>query len=447
MTLVVQVNGKKRGDVTVPRGAQNPEIEAAVLALDAVKLALGGKRRPQGDRCSHEDRECRWLGSGSPLGCWPSAALAALTAGCFQPMYAERADGTPGLREKLMGVEVPPVDKPNASREARIGVEIRNALAFKLYGNATGMPPTHRLVLRFSTSRSSLMVDPTTALPTSENYGIDAQYNLIELATNKSGHDRHDLLPRVLRHSRAICSASPAPAPSATPRIAPPRRSRKTSRPGWRRSSSPAPDPPLVALRGKEIDAFLARPDPGRPIILLYGPDAGLVRERADALLASAVDDPNDPFSLVRLDGDELSAEPSRLVDEAMTVPLFGGRRAIRVRAGSRSFASGVDTLAGSAVKDCRIVIEAGELRPESPLRKACERAKTAVAIACYPDTRARPRQIDRRGIAALESAHRARRARRADGAARRRPPGLAQRADASSRSMPTARARSRSTT
>ncbi len=142
----------------------------------------------------------------------------------------------------------------------------------------------------------------------------------------------------------------------------------------------------MVALRGKEIDAYLARPDPARPIVLLYGPDAGLVRERAEALLASAVDDPNDPFSLVRLDGDELAAEPSRLVDEALTVPLFGGRRAIRVRAGSRSFASGVDTLAEMALKDCRIVIEAGELRPESPLRKACERAKTAVAIACYPD-------------------------------------------------------------
>jgi len=143
----------------------------------------------------------------------------------------------------------------------------------------------------------------------------------------------------------------------------------------------------VVALRGKEIDAFLARPDSGRPIILLYGPDAGLVRERAEALLASAVDDPNDPFSLVKLDGDELSAEPSRLVDEALTIPLFGGRRAIRVRAGSRSFASGVDALADSPLKDCRVVIEAGELRPESPLRKACERAKTAVAIGCYPDT------------------------------------------------------------
>ena len=115
-----------------------------------------------------------------------AAALAALTAGCFQPMYAEHTDGSPALREKLMGVELPPIDKPNASRDARLGVEIRNALAFKLYGDATGMPPTHRLVIRFSTSRSSLMIDPNTALPSSENYGIDAQYNLIELATNKS---------------------------------------------------------------------------------------------------------------------------------------------------------------------------------------------------------------------------------------------------------------------
>ena len=114
------------------------------------------------------------------------AALAGLTAGCFQPMYAERTDGTPGLREKLMGIELPPVEKPNASRDARLGVEIRNALAFKLYGQATGLPPTHKLVLRFSTSRSSLILDPNTALPSSENYGIDAQYNLVELATNKS---------------------------------------------------------------------------------------------------------------------------------------------------------------------------------------------------------------------------------------------------------------------
>src|SRR3954452_23029372 len=114
------------------------------------------------------------------------AALGALTAGCFQPMYAAHTDGTPALREKLMGVDLPPVDKPNGSGQARLGVEIRNALAFKLYGGATGMPPTHKLVIRFTTSRSSLILDPATALPSIENYGIDAQYNLIEIVSGKS---------------------------------------------------------------------------------------------------------------------------------------------------------------------------------------------------------------------------------------------------------------------
>jgi LPS-assembly lipoprotein len=114
------------------------------------------------------------------------AALAALTAGCFQPMYAEHADGTPALREKLMGVDLPPLDVPNSSRDARLGVEIRNALAFKLYGNATGTSPTHRLVIRIQTTRYTLMTDVNTGLPTSENYGINAQFNLIDIATNKS---------------------------------------------------------------------------------------------------------------------------------------------------------------------------------------------------------------------------------------------------------------------
>ncbi|MGA2054150.1 MAG: LPS assembly lipoprotein LptE [Bradyrhizobium sp.] len=118
--------------------------------------------------------------------CLVVAAMAALTAGCFQPMYAEHTDGTPALREKLLGVDLPPVNLPNASREARLGVEIRNALAFKLYGNATGTSPTHRLEIRLQTTRSTLMTDVDTGLPTSENYGINAQFNLIEVATGKS---------------------------------------------------------------------------------------------------------------------------------------------------------------------------------------------------------------------------------------------------------------------
>ncbi len=43
ITLPVQINGKKRADVTIARDARSAEIETAVLALDAVKRALGGK--------------------------------------------------------------------------------------------------------------------------------------------------------------------------------------------------------------------------------------------------------------------------------------------------------------------------------------------------------------------------------------------------------------------
>jgi LPS-assembly lipoprotein len=137
------------------------------------------------------------------------AALSALTAGCFQPMYAEHADGS-GLRDKLLTVEVPPVDKAKESQDARIQVAIRNALAFKLYGDAVGAPPLYRLVLKFSSSRYSLMVDPNTGLPTSENYGIDAQFNLVEISSNKSvmtgttfSHVSYDIPGSYQRFARA----------------------------------------------------------------------------------------------------------------------------------------------------------------------------------------------------------------------------------------------------
>jgi DNA polymerase III subunit delta len=142
----------------------------------------------------------------------------------------------------------------------------------------------------------------------------------------------------------------------------------------------------VVALKAWEIEKFLARPDPGRPIVLVFGPDAGLVRERAEALIRASIDDPRDPFQLARLDGDDLAGAPMRLVEEANTIPLFGGRRAVWVRAGARNFAPAVEALVGSAAPDCRVVIEAGELRRNAPLRAVCERARNAVALPCYPD-------------------------------------------------------------
>jgi LPS-assembly lipoprotein len=53
-------------------------------------------------------------------------ALAGLTAGCFQPLYGDRAIvGGAGLNDKLASVEVAPVDAPKGSRRARVGVTLR----------------------------------------------------------------------------------------------------------------------------------------------------------------------------------------------------------------------------------------------------------------------------------------------------------------------------------
>jgi DNA polymerase-3 subunit delta len=142
----------------------------------------------------------------------------------------------------------------------------------------------------------------------------------------------------------------------------------------------------MTALKAAQVDAFVARPDPARPVVLVFGPDAGLVRECAEALINSAVDDPRDPFALARLAGDELAGEPTRLVEEANTIPLFGGRRAVWVKAGSRNFVPAVEALLAAASPDCRVVIEAGELKRNAPLRVVCERAACAVALPCYAD-------------------------------------------------------------
>ncbi len=143
----------------------------------------------------------------------------------------------------------------------------------------------------------------------------------------------------------------------------------------------------MTAVKAADVDSFLARPDPARPVVLIFGPDAGLVSERATALIKASVDHVNDPFSLVRLEAEELSANPARLAEEAQTILLFGGRRAVWAKAGSRNIAPAVETVLGLPATECRVVIEAGDLRRNSPLRVLCDRAKNAAALPCYADT------------------------------------------------------------
>ena len=115
-------------------------------------------------------------------------ALAGLTAGCFQPLYAEHPTptGSAGLGSQLSAIEVGPIDAPGGSRLARVSVGVRNELIYDLTGGNGGISPTHRLDVRLNATQLQVIVDINTARPDVNNYGIDATYTLTELATGKA---------------------------------------------------------------------------------------------------------------------------------------------------------------------------------------------------------------------------------------------------------------------
>uniref|UniRef100_UPI003BA974C8 DNA polymerase III subunit delta n=1 Tax=Stappia sp. TaxID=1870903 RepID=UPI003BA974C8 len=151
----------------------------------------------------------------------------------------------------------------------------------------------------------------------------------------------------------------------------------------------------MVALKAGEVERFVAAPPADVPLVLVFGPDVGLVSERAATLAAVASGGVDDPFSLVKLDGGDVASDPARLIDEAMTVPLFGGRRVVWVRDGAgRNLSPAVEPLLGQIdPATAFVVIEAGDLKKGTGLRKKIEGDRQAVAIACYADAE---RDLDR---------------------------------------------------
>src|SRR4051794_9055862 len=113
--------------------------------------------------------------------------LAGLTAGCFQPLYATRSvTGGTSIGQALAQVRIDKIPAPNGTSEARMAVEIQNALDFELTGGGGMISPTHRVVIRMGTNRNSIATDINTGLVLTEITGIDATFQLIELATGKT---------------------------------------------------------------------------------------------------------------------------------------------------------------------------------------------------------------------------------------------------------------------
>jgi DNA polymerase-3 subunit delta len=167
-----------------------------------------------------------------------------------------------------------------------------------------------------------------------------------------------------------------------------------------------------LKLKAGQIEGFIRKPDPAARAILVYGPDDGLARERAARLAKAVTADPDDPFLVAHLTGEEIAGDPARLIDEAAAIPLTGGQRIVRVRDASPSTPGAGEAVAGAVRAlledppgDSLAILQAGDLSPRSPLRKLFESSENAVALPCYADQGAElDRLIDstlgQRGIA-----------------------------------------------
>ena len=144
----------------------------------------------------------------------------------------------------------------------------------------------------------------------------------------------------------------------------------------------------MAQKKAYEVDAWLKRPAEHIAIVLLYGPDRGLVAERARAFAQRTGLPLDDPFSVIRLDAAEIERDEGRLLDEARTVPMFSDKRLLWVRnAGAqKSLADDVKALCSSPPRDAIILIEASDLKKSAPLRTAIEASGAAMALPCYAD-------------------------------------------------------------
>lgn len=138
-----------------------------------------------------------------------------------------------------------------------------------------------------------------------------------------------------------------------------------------------------MKIAAAQINAFLQKPDPAVRVILIYGPDAGMVRERAEGFAKSIVPDLQDPFRTATLAN--LAEGPARLHEEMAAQALGGGRRLIRIPNAVEPMAAALASLLGDLPQnDSLLLIEGGDLDKRSKLRSMCENDAAAAAIPCY---------------------------------------------------------------
>jgi DNA polymerase-3 subunit delta len=150
----------------------------------------------------------------------------------------------------------------------------------------------------------------------------------------------------------------------------------------------------MVAYKSSAVASFLKAPKPECRAVLVYGPDAGLVAERVNALAQIFARRAKGETEIVWLGERDLTDDPARLEVEVDTKPMFASQSIVRLTVWPKFDPSRLKALLATEFAN-PLIVEAGNLRPDSALRKLFEAHKTSAALPCYADERSLASLID----------------------------------------------------
>jgi DNA polymerase-3 subunit delta len=141
-----------------------------------------------------------------------------------------------------------------------------------------------------------------------------------------------------------------------------------------------------MEIKGRGVEAFLKKPPATLRLVLVFGPDQGLARERADAIARTVVEDPTDPFRVAELSAATIKSDPASLGDETAAISMLGGRRVVRIRDADHALAKAIEAFLDDPPGDALVVLEAGDIGKGALTRVVEGAGDNAASIACYPD-------------------------------------------------------------
>ncbi|NRA88247.1 MAG: DNA polymerase III subunit delta, partial [Rhizobiales bacterium] len=141
-----------------------------------------------------------------------------------------------------------------------------------------------------------------------------------------------------------------------------------------------------MEIKAAQINSFIKSPTKGLRVILVYGPDRGLVAERTRELVKHFAGSLNDAFNIARMNGSDITGDNSPLFDEYFSIPMFGGTKTIWLFDDATQIQKQMKSLLDEPMDGNIVIIEGRDLKKTSALVKLCIKHKLAASLPCYQD-------------------------------------------------------------